>query len=765
VAKLLEVGADVRRLSARLRKPLRPLWISQSSVIWTNCVAAPEELPFTPLILVSASQPHQYKRMTSRAAEADAPGAADGAGGGAGGGRGRGGGGKRKLAGASRRARRRRSSAGGGGGCSSEDEGGCGACGGGAGTWSYVYVPGAGDDEESWAAGLTPAMFWQHHERLLAAGPLEIRGEVRRLLLRCGGAPPPPTVRACAEWQRERQLRRPAHALAPRGCEAAGAAAAAAPAADDDAAALHWVGSTGIALGDAAAAGSPRLWRSVDAVLCLGERLPPSLVSEWRAAQLLSSCGTAAPPAAVASLLAGSPPAAPIPIAPRRCAACGAGTVCGAGRDGDGSASGSAGSSEFSSSGSPGGLARPGRRRAGGGSFGLLAAMLRRSGAAAQAAPTAPPPAAGADAAPAAAGNANSGGGGGGGSAPIACAAPSATHSVSSGSSTASSYYSTCSEDDSSGSLGSLIGSGATCCTCQGGRGAPPQGPPRILWLPVPPGKKDRTGLRAVLGPALAFVSAHLAAGRSVLLQDDEGGWFPLFGVWGGGRKVERARAVVRFWVCRTAPSRRRVECAPPACSDGRCALCPRPPAPAPQAATRVCALRRRRSSAASPRPTPRPRSRPSSPRRGPRRPPPPPATTRSRAAARCGSRRRRSPASPCASGWRSSCRTTRPAGPPRPCSSRCAGQGGAGRGGAGQGGVGRGGAGRGGATAAAPRPAAAPRARTRTEGPRAPPRRRLTSCRPPLPLPALAASQVLNFFLARAPAPGAARPAPAAAG
>ena len=29
---------------------------------------------------------------------------------------------------------------------------------------SYSYVPGAGDDEESWAKGLTPALFWQHQQ-------------------------------------------------------------------------------------------------------------------------------------------------------------------------------------------------------------------------------------------------------------------------------------------------------------------------------------------------------------------------------------------------------------------------------------------------------------------------------------------------------------------------------------------------------------------------------------------------------------------------
>ena len=31
-------------------------------------------------------------------------------------------------------------------------------------TVSYSYVPGAGDDEESWAKGLTPSLFWQHQQ-------------------------------------------------------------------------------------------------------------------------------------------------------------------------------------------------------------------------------------------------------------------------------------------------------------------------------------------------------------------------------------------------------------------------------------------------------------------------------------------------------------------------------------------------------------------------------------------------------------------------
>lgn len=49
-----------------LSKPLRPLWISQSSLIWTNHVAPPQSLPFTPIYLVSASLPLLYhRRVTS----------------------------------------------------------------------------------------------------------------------------------------------------------------------------------------------------------------------------------------------------------------------------------------------------------------------------------------------------------------------------------------------------------------------------------------------------------------------------------------------------------------------------------------------------------------------------------------------------------------------------------------------------------------------------------------------------------------------------
>jgi hypothetical protein len=36
---------------------------------------------------------------------------------------------------------------------------------------SFAYVPGAGDDEESWARGLTPDAFWRNRNFILNEGP------------------------------------------------------------------------------------------------------------------------------------------------------------------------------------------------------------------------------------------------------------------------------------------------------------------------------------------------------------------------------------------------------------------------------------------------------------------------------------------------------------------------------------------------------------------------------------------------------------------
>ena len=62
-----QVGADVAALSASLTKPLRPLWVSQQSRPWDDAVSSPEELPFTPIVLVSASLPNARQRMSTGA--------------------------------------------------------------------------------------------------------------------------------------------------------------------------------------------------------------------------------------------------------------------------------------------------------------------------------------------------------------------------------------------------------------------------------------------------------------------------------------------------------------------------------------------------------------------------------------------------------------------------------------------------------------------------------------------------------------------------
>lgn len=98
-------GADISSLAMFLKKPLRPLWISQKTVIWLNEVPDHDSWDFTPIILVTASSSSGViqHRSTSE--------------------------------------------------------------------FSWNYIPGAGDDEESWARGLSPNLFWSHVYDLINAGP------------------------------------------------------------------------------------------------------------------------------------------------------------------------------------------------------------------------------------------------------------------------------------------------------------------------------------------------------------------------------------------------------------------------------------------------------------------------------------------------------------------------------------------------------------------------------------------------------------------
>ncbi|KAL8037678.1 hypothetical protein ABFX02_11G053500 [Erythranthe guttata] len=98
-------GADIASIASSLRKPLRPLWISQRTVIWLNEVPEFDSWDFTPIILVSASSSSGIfqQRTTSE--------------------------------------------------------------------FSWNYISGAGDDEESWARGLSPNVFWKHAYDVISSGP------------------------------------------------------------------------------------------------------------------------------------------------------------------------------------------------------------------------------------------------------------------------------------------------------------------------------------------------------------------------------------------------------------------------------------------------------------------------------------------------------------------------------------------------------------------------------------------------------------------
>lgn len=103
--KLESSGADISPLVPLLKKPLRPLWVSQRSVIWLNEVPEHDSWDFTPIILVSASSPSGYLQQKSTS------------------------------------------------------------------QFSWNYIPGAGDDEESWARGLSPTLFWKHAIDIIDSGP------------------------------------------------------------------------------------------------------------------------------------------------------------------------------------------------------------------------------------------------------------------------------------------------------------------------------------------------------------------------------------------------------------------------------------------------------------------------------------------------------------------------------------------------------------------------------------------------------------------
>ncbi|GJP63814.1 hypothetical protein CLOP_g20856 [Closterium sp. NIES-67] len=167
----------------RLQKPLRVLWVSQVSLIWTNEVPLPDSLPFTPLLLVSASAPSPsgcpppcpslligaemgemgriWGGEREKGAEIGAQDRRSKEGERGGGGEGEGNEGERSDS----------DNEGDGDGDGDDDDADDGDD--AATSWQdepWTYIQGAGDDEESWARGLTPQLFWRNWREVLGAG-------------------------------------------------------------------------------------------------------------------------------------------------------------------------------------------------------------------------------------------------------------------------------------------------------------------------------------------------------------------------------------------------------------------------------------------------------------------------------------------------------------------------------------------------------------------------------------------------------------------
>ena len=223
-AALAAVGADVAGLSAALVKPLRVLWLSQASPLWG--LPDPAALPFTPVICVSASTPlsgHGHRRTHDE---------------------------------------------------QSEDVGVQGLPELSA-SRTYSYVPGAGDDEEAWSRGLTPALFWRHRAQLLRSddllaaidalvapqraavdGTLSPASEPTRFLPRA------PTLSSRATGL---------HDLPPAGIGLFAASAASGP--PIAAGGVRWLGDTRLGCASfALLRGASQLWRTTDALLLCDDK-------------------------------------------------------------------------------------------------------------------------------------------------------------------------------------------------------------------------------------------------------------------------------------------------------------------------------------------------------------------------------------------------------------------------------------------------------------------------------------------------------------
>ncbi len=255
-ASLAAVGADIAGLSAALRRPLRCLWLSQAAPLWA--LPQPDALPFTPLLCLSASAPLRgagHTRASNQACDADDTSAADDA-------------------------------------DTSEPL-----------SRAYVYIPGAGDDDETWARGLTPSLFWAHRGALLSVGAGDIAAAVDALVAAQAPSQPSAHPEAGAGAWRDARFAAAAppplavvptgkHDLPPAGTRAF-APAAASPAVPMDAGGAVWLADTRLGCASFAVLNAgAAIWRTTDALLLCGDSGGEDATADVAAA-------LAAPPGAV----------------------------------------------------------------------------------------------------------------------------------------------------------------------------------------------------------------------------------------------------------------------------------------------------------------------------------------------------------------------------------------------------------------------------------------------------------------------------------
>eukprot|EP00879_Flechtneria_rotunda_P027698 GHRR01029685.1.p1 GENE.GHRR01029685.1~~GHRR01029685.1.p1 ORF type:complete len:541 (+),score=237.64 GHRR01029685.1:149-1771(+) len=426
-------------------------------------------------------------------------------------------------------------------------------------SWSYAYVPGAGDDEESWACGLTPSLFWDNCAPLMSCAPAGIYAAVCSLVQQhkavavmqaTSAAIHTPHSSSTSSWplnqqdtgqQQQRQqhsrLSRLAappvltdkHHPAPHGCGGVDGSllgsivpggwrlSPAAPGAS-------WVGSTGLALGNLQDATAADVWGAFDAVLCCGNAVAAVLQQEYQAHERSMASQAAAPPKihAATFLFSNSTPAqccsraGPLSKANQclydnshYCT-----TALGSSCDSSSTAqhvgawqqpcmASSVHDKEAISIEAPLAVTKPARRKGG-----MLSELLGQQKVAKPAAET---PATGKNclAIPAVPGTVHQWAEGDSNLVGFRHNSSDSNSNCSSGGG--------CASDSTSSSNGGSCDSTGSHTACAGAAMC------RLKWVRMQDAKKDRVSLKHQLQEALEFVSGHLAAGHLVLLHDDEG--------------------------------------------------------------------------------------------------------------------------------------------------------------------------------------------------------------------------------------------------